>query len=153
MADSGWIGVDLDGTLASYDVSRKDTWDGSSIEDPVPSIVNLVKGMLSAGCDVRILTARVSPNSVGANGNHDTVEKQMDVIDKWCEFHIGRRLPITCSKDYNMVLLIDDRAVSIDRGLLRYPDEQLTIIQRAITSTAKDPNMTIDAIDASWGLS
>jgi hypothetical protein len=34
-------------------------------------------------------------------------------IGDWCEEHIGVRLPITCTKDYGMVELWDDRAVQV----------------------------------------
>ena len=54
----GWIGVDLDGTLAEYD-----GWVGPQhIGKPVPLMVDRVKRMLDYGEDVRIFTARVHKN-------------------------------------------------------------------------------------------
>ncbi len=37
----------------------------------------------------------------------------MAAIDAWCERHFGRKLPVTCTKDYGMVELWDDRAVQV----------------------------------------
>ena len=52
----GWVGVDLDGTLAHYD-----KWKGADhIGVPVPRMLERVKLWLSEGMDIRIMTARVS---------------------------------------------------------------------------------------------
>lgn len=54
-----WIGVDLDGTLAYYD-----GWKGEHhIGDPIPEMLDRVKGWLEQGYEVRIVTARVCQNS------------------------------------------------------------------------------------------
>jgi hypothetical protein len=102
---SGWIGVDLDGTLAAYD-----GWQGEMhIGEPVPIMVDRVKTWLSEGKDVRIFTARV--NQVSA-----TVEEERAVrarIEDWCAEHLGQRLPITNEKDYGMIELWDDRCVQV----------------------------------------
>ena len=51
----GWIGIDLDGTLAEYD-----GWKGvEHIGKPIPSMVERVKAWIIEGKDVRIFTARV----------------------------------------------------------------------------------------------
>ena len=50
----GWIGVDLDGTLAEYH-----GWNGS-IGKPIAPMVDRVKRWLAEGVEVRIMTARVS---------------------------------------------------------------------------------------------
>ncbi len=53
---NGWIGVDLDGTLARYD-----GWVGvMHVGDPVPAMLDRVQRWLEQGLDVRIFTARVS---------------------------------------------------------------------------------------------
>ena len=105
--NEGWIGVDLDGTLAKYD-----GWKGvDHIGDPVPAMLDLVKVWLDDGVDVRIFTARVNPNQE---------KKKLDSarywIEVWCLKHIGRKLPITNEKDYGMVLLYDDRCVNVERN-------------------------------------
>lgn len=117
---SGWHGVDLDGTLAHYDHWRGPT----HIGEPVPKIVARVKQWLAAGEEVRIVTARVFPLPfvhpaddrllfVGANDREASANVAAIAILEWCERHIGRRLPITCQKDYGMIDLWDDRAVQI----------------------------------------
>jgi hypothetical protein len=100
MADKGWIGVDLDGTLAEYD-----GWKGEThIGDPIPAMVQRVKEALADGKTVRIFTARMSnmPNFHIA-----------DAIYAWCEQHIGVKLLPTCIKDFECIEIWDDRAVQV----------------------------------------
>lgn len=97
---SGWIGVDLDGTLAVYD-----EWRGvEHIGEPIPAMVERVKYWLESGIDVRIFTARVY-----GDGRADALRP----IEAWCAEHIGVVLPVTCQKDYGMVQLWDDRCVPV----------------------------------------
>lgn len=103
----GWIGVDLDGTLAHYD-----RWRGSGhVGEPVPAMLNRVRTWLEQGKDVRIFTARVSPGAIALNGDDETYVR--GVIENWCKTHIGQRLPITHEKDMALVELWDDRAVQV----------------------------------------
>jgi hypothetical protein len=95
----GWIGVDLDGTLAKSVAQT-----GEKIGAAVHSMVQLVKGWLAHGEDVRIFTARVNPDAVRARR----------AIEAWCKRHIGQILPITHEKDWDMVLLLDDRARQVE---------------------------------------
>lgn len=107
MSRQGWIGVDLDGTLAQYD-----GWQGSAhIGAPIAPMLVRVKGWLKEGRDVRIMTARVSHDGSAAR----MLEAQMAMIHimDWCARHIGELLPVTCTKDYAMVELWDDRAVQV----------------------------------------
>lgn len=106
---SGWVGVDLDGTLAEYGV-----WQGPGhIGKPIPKMVDRVKLWLAEGRDVRIFTARIYAPP-------DDAERQLDAansliaIRRWCVEHLGRALPVTCQKDFGMVELWDDRAVAVE---------------------------------------
>ncbi|OYV36823.1 MAG: hypothetical protein B7Z80_14480 [Rhodospirillales bacterium 20-64-7] len=110
MSKQGWIGVDLDGTLASYD-----NWKGvGHVGAPLMPMVNRVKQWLEEGVEVRIMTARAwSDGSVGRNLE---VAVNTEAIQAWCKEHIGVVLPVTCTKDYFMVELWDDRAVRVDRN-------------------------------------
>lgn len=102
MVEKGWIGVDLDGTLAQYD-----EWRGAGhIGEPVPLMLARVKEWIEAGEDVRIVTARVSPNNAGA-------EESAEAIGVWLQEHAGRQLPVVCNKDMYMVELWDDRAKQV----------------------------------------
>lgn len=104
---TGWIGVDLDGTLAEYT-----TWKGSAhIGAPVPAMLARVKAWLAEGKDVRILTARASPGAIEAN--NETLGLVVGRINSWCQTHLGRTLPVTCEKDFRMAELWDDRCVQV----------------------------------------
>ena len=108
---SGWIGVDLDGTLAHYG-----GWQGPDhIGAPIAPMVERVKDWLAAGKDVRIFTARVAFDEAG---------EARTAIQAWCLRHIGTELPITNVKDYGMVELWDDRAVQIITNTGRRADEE-----------------------------
>lgn len=98
--DNGWIGFDLDGTLAKYT-----TWQGSHhIGEPIEPMVNHLKKYLHAGYTVKIMTARA------------TDPQTIPYIEQWCKKHIGLVLPITTQKDYGMIRLYDDRAVAVEHN-------------------------------------
>lgn len=99
----GWIGVDLDGTLAHYD-----GWKGEKhVGAPIKLMVDRVRAWLAEGKAVKIMTARVSAR------DQDELTIVRRAIEEWCMEHIGQALPITCVKDYAMIALYDDRAVQV----------------------------------------
>lgn len=112
----GWIGFDLDGTLAHYEnfISL------DHIGDPIPHAVAMLKALLEAGYEVKIFTARVCELSHeqarGRGEDHITVEYMVNLVQDWCEQHIGHRLEVTNVKDFKMILLIDDRCAQIERN-------------------------------------
>jgi hypothetical protein len=94
---SGWIGVDLDGTLALYD-----GWRGPDhIGDPIPLMMERVKDWLAADRPVKIFTARAS------------VPEQIPPIKEWLLKHGLPDLEITNVKDFSMIELWDDRCVQV----------------------------------------
>lgn len=98
---AGWIGVDLDGTLAEYD-----EWRGiEHIGAPIPAMIERVKRWLDEGRSVKVFTARVSHAEERA--------AVTEAIDAWCQEHIGIILPVTNVKDFGMDELWDDRAVGV----------------------------------------
>ena len=99
---SGWIGVDLDGTLAHYEGFG----DGKKIGKPIPLMLERVKGWLKQKKEVKIFTARVAYRNEG----------QKRIIKEWCVKHIGQELPITCFKDFRMTELWDDRAIQVEKN-------------------------------------
>jgi hypothetical protein len=107
MSAKGWIGVDLDGTLAHYD-----GWKGElHVGKPVQMMLERVKAWLAAGVEVRIFTARVAEGE----GRHKAdVEQIRERIQDWCEAHGLPRLKVTNVKDFQMMELWDDRAVSVE---------------------------------------
>lgn len=99
---SGWIGVDLDGTLAKYD-----GWDGS-IGEPIPAMAERVREWLANDREVRIFTARVG------SGDPEEAEYERKHIQDWTEKHFGKRLTVTATKDFAMVELWDDRCIQVE---------------------------------------
>lgn len=101
---SGWIGVDLDGTLAHYT-----GWRGAAhIGAPVPLMLDRVKAWRAAGREVRIFTARVA-----GDPDREDIREVRAEIEAWLLKHLGESLPVTNQKDYGMVELWDDRCVQV----------------------------------------
>lgn len=98
MSHKGWIGVDLDGTLAYYESKQF-----PDIGAPIPLMQERVKKWLSEGKEVRIMTARA----------FDATLVELAEIQDWLKEHIGQELALTCTKDYNMIELWDDRAIQV----------------------------------------
>jgi hypothetical protein len=120
MSNKGWIGVDLDRTLAQYEPGDYHRYGSNYIGAPIAPMVERVKKWLAEGKDVRIFTARVSRPGIGEGSHCRTVDdyvqrnKEIEEFRKtltgWLVGAIGRDLPVTCVKDYDMVVLYDDRA-------------------------------------------
>jgi hypothetical protein len=105
---AGWIGVDLDGTLAHYE-----GWQGEGhIGPPVPAMLERIHVWLRNGVEVRIFTARVNPGE----GRHTRdVAAITRIIQDWLEAECDLpRLAVTNIKDFAMIELWDDRAVSVE---------------------------------------
>lgn len=98
----GWIGVDLDGTLAEYH-----GWRGiEHIGAPVQAMLERVRSWVAAGQEIKIFTARVSgqPYEASLARLH---------IQDWLQTHGLPRLEVTNVKDFRMTELWDDRAVRV----------------------------------------
>lgn len=116
-SNDGWIGFDLDGTLAVYNPG-----DGvDTIGAPVPAMVHRLQWYLQAGYDCRIVTARVAVtgerNPEGIADDQLFADRQREMIGAWCLDNVGSVLPVTATKDFRMIRLYDDRAVRIQRNL------------------------------------
>lgn len=95
----GWIGVDLDGTLAEYH-----GWEGwDVIGPPIPKMMERVRRWIREGREVRIFTARM-----------DTPEHAMPPIKAWLKEHDLEGVGITNVKDFHMDELWDDRCVRVE---------------------------------------
>jgi hypothetical protein len=109
----GWIGVDLDGCLATECGS-----DMSKIGEPVPLMIQRVKSWIEQGIEVKIVTARVAASGIRseANGLLDDIQfamRQRKMIESWCLNHIGQVLEVRSGKDFLMIYLWDDRCVRV----------------------------------------
>ena len=140
----GWIGVDLDGTLAEWNTGD----DVNRIGAPINTMVGRVKDWVAARIEVRIVTARVS--SLGWDG---FIDKQKKMIREWTKEHIGAALEATAEKDMDMVQLWDDRAInrSEEHGTLSH---SRLILRRATCTTEtpmepKEPRKTHQITEAS----
>ena len=103
----GWLGVDLDGTIAHYD-----GWKGiQHIGEPIEPLVSIVRNWIKRGEDVRIFTARVSQDDPQDNAIARCH------IEQWCLLHLGKVLPITNVKDFGMTFCFDDRAIRILKNI------------------------------------
>ncbi len=134
MSDQGWIGVDLDGTLAFH---TSENWDYPHIGPPILPMVNRVKGWLKDGKDVRIVTARVSADE--AFGGKESADGNREHIKAWCLTWLNRELPITCSKDGHMIELWDDRCVQVMTNLGEPVD--------GMVSRNRSPEWTVGSMD------
>jgi hypothetical protein len=94
----GWIGVDLDGTLANYQASRG----MDPIGQPIEHMIFRMQQWLDAGVDVRIFTARASEETL------------VQPVQDWLHAHQLPILPITNRRDFDLLQLWDDRAIQIE---------------------------------------
>lgn len=97
----GWIGVDLDGTLAEHARGQ----DYFTIGKPVPQMLRRVLHWLETGREVKIFTARAA----------DAFQRA--AVRLWLKENGLPDLEITDRKDFRMVALWDDRAVGVRRNL------------------------------------
>jgi hypothetical protein len=105
----GWIGVDLDATVALYD-----GWKGKEhIGEPIPFMIERIKEKMDQGYEIRIFTARASQ------------EDQIPFVEAWCEKHIGKKLVVTCCKDFACEEIWDDRAKQVVPNSGRFLEEAI----------------------------
>ena len=146
VSGEGWIGFDLDGTLAKYD-----GWHGlDHIGEPIEAIVRLAKKFHAEGKRIKILTARVSPRLCGEthadgckcghceeeasrppvmqeqylvelDGRGFSVKRTASsYIREWCDKYLGFVPEIVHQKDHLMLELYDDRVKQVvpNKGIL-----------------------------------
>lgn len=92
----GWVGFDLDGTLA-HTV-------GTEIGPPIEAMIQVLREHLGAGIECRVFTARAEWPS------------QCTLVQDWLEAQGLPRLRVTNVKDQHCFQLWDDRAVSVERN-------------------------------------
>lgn len=146
MSSSGWYGVDFDGCLAEY---TKICAPGE-LGKPLQPMVDRVKKWIAEGIEVKIFTARAAYSGMtekdieaqikfsedfGENLTrdeaiarikywNDATEESITAIKAWCKKYIGTALEVTCTKDFRLIELFDDRArqVEFNTGRLLTPN-------------------------------
>jgi len=110
---SGWIGVDLDGTLAHYDPDRGI----HHIGKPIEPMVFRIKQWLEAGVEVRIFTARASE------------EDLIPPVKTWLTQQGLPALAVTNQKDFDLLQLWDDRVIQLETNTaeLLTPKQHITL--------------------------
>lgn len=129
MSISGWIGVDLDATLAEYH-----GWNGGKIGAPIPRMVRRVKKKLAEGVRVKIFTARVAVDPTmhsdesSASATMEFAEEQRKLIEAWCLEHIGQVLEVTATKDFACIEIWDDRCRQVELNTGRFVVSELEVM-------------------------
>jgi hypothetical protein len=126
VSDLGWIGVDLDGTLAEYHGWRLD----GGIGAPIPLMLERVKKWLAEGREIKIFTARAVQS------------EQIPIVQKWLRDVGLPELEVTNVKDLKMVTLYDDRAVQVEFNtgrILGHDRVQAPVPAEAFKQAARKP--------------
>lgn len=133
-----WYGFDVDGTIA--DNSRH----GWTIDAPVKPMVDLMKEMHEAGCDVRILSGRTGD----FRSDEEISPGVKELIWDWCDRHLGFRPALTGRKDSMMEALYDDRAKQVvcNKGVLY--EDLVAELAEAIDEALADPSAANRALTA-----
>lgn len=123
MSKKGWIGFDLDGTLAHYE-----GWIGiEHIGKPIQPMGELLKKFIAEDQPVKIFTARVyrrhewlamDPLYEESQEKRIALQKECELVEatiwNWLAEQGLPKLPITCVKDFRMIQLYDDRCVQVE---------------------------------------
>lgn len=105
-----WIGFDLDGTLCKYTSGDSSNF---RIGEPILPMCNMLQRYLDEGWRIKIVTARAGPHG-SFKGSEERREKTIVAVKEWTKKMFGKELEVTCCKDYAMVALFDDLAVSVE---------------------------------------
>lgn len=133
----GWIGFDLDGTLAYHDPDsgfKKEVGPPVGADNDGISLLDRVRVLISQGREVKIFTARIWPLGTLEELNPKNsarvreASEQLRLIRKFCLQNLGQILEVTCIKDPTMYKIVDDRAVTVERNTSRIlaqpPDDE-----------------------------
>lgn len=112
----GWVGVDLDGTLAEFDEQRGIEHIGRM---SLP-ILKRVQHWLKTGVTVKIFTARATHPALKA------------LVKPWLREHNLPDLEVTNQKDYQLLQLWDDRAIQVEMntGKILTPRQYVQLVPK-----------------------
>lgn len=100
---SGWIGVDLDGTLAKNPTLQQ-MERGQTVGDPIVPMLERVRGWLAQGKEVKVFTARACDPS------------EIPSIRQWLDALDLHNVDITNAKDFGCLEIWDDIAVRVEKN-------------------------------------
>lgn len=125
-----WIGVDLDGTLATYD--KWVAW--NVFGEVIPPMRDRIHKWLAEGTEVRIFTARVAfeVDECYLTKVKFSREQMIEAIQDWLVANDMPRLQVTHIKDNRMVELWDDRAIQVIKNTGRTLAEEHASIVAAL---------------------
>lgn len=95
-----WIGIDLDGTLATIDENTSRL----NIGKPIEEMKTIIENHIKEGYVIKIFTARAAYSD------------QIPIVKQWLEDNNFPNWEITCQKDFAMIRYYDDMAVTIERN-------------------------------------
>jgi hypothetical protein len=115
---SGYIGIDLDGTLAYYE-----GWNNGAIGDPIQRMAQRLWTWLREGQEIRIVTARAG----------DPARGELARTQRWLWDNFALMIPVQNTKTFRMHQLWDDRAVQV------VPNTGMTLQEYKVFSEKEKP--------------
>ena len=101
--------VDFDKTLAKFEWEGDDKYDPGKVGEPIPKMVDRVRGWLAQGYEVVILTARVWS---GHEPSEIAISRK--AIEEFCMENFGQKLEVTSEKSPHIDFIYDDKAIRVE---------------------------------------
>lgn len=131
--EEGWIGVDLDGTLAKQTPEK---YKPEKIGKPIPKMVARIRRWVGRGKKVKIFTARADD------------ERAVNAIKAWLKKNELPDLEITNLKSPDMIEFWDDRAVAVKRDTGEVKESKIeSIITHILKEDEKDDPKAWTGVD------
>jgi len=121
--NNGWVGFDLDGTLA-----HDSGWKGPQhIGPPIPEMMQRLQKLVQEGQRVKIFTARAC------------VPQNIPPVKEWLRAQGLPDLEVTCTKDFEMLYCYDDRAVEVITNTGRLANPLRRLVPAALPVAESSP--------------
>jgi len=99
---SGWVGFDFDGVLVQFPDARSFALTGRNYGADNEAPLSFLRMLKQAGVEVRIFSALAGDDGSRA------------IVQRWLDEHELSGVAITDKKDFEMVAMLDDLAITID---------------------------------------
>lgn len=114
--ETDWVGFDLDGTLAHYELGDYLRRGAFSFGPPIVPMVERVKQLIERGITCKVVTARYQTYPLDQGFAWDEVRAHNMALEEavgyWTLEYCGEALEVTNAKDGYMYLMVDDRGVT-----------------------------------------